>query len=405
MAEPAAYDPVRAQRLRVEAADGRDAVVLVPVRVEDGDLADPTRTVGGAGQLDDAVDGAVDLVLQRLVRDLDLGHGGQRLEPHQRVLGAVGVHGGERAVVTRGHGLEHVEGLAAAHLADDDAVGAHAQGVAYEVADGDAAVALDVGRARFEADDVRLLELEFGGVLDGDDALALGDEPGERVQQGRLAGARRPGDDHVELGPYERAEQRQHRLVQRAHADQFTQRVRARETPDGEGGAVEGERRDDHVDALAGRQPGVDHRIGLVHAAVDGGDDALDGLHELFVRGEPYGHRLDPARALDVDLVGPVDHDLGDGGVFEERFEHAEAERLVDDAPDQPVAFGGGQDRALAADDVAQYALQAAAPLGRRQRRHLGEVDLFEELRAVDGDEMARLPPVRRAFGGDDPRP
>ena len=40
---------------------------------------------------------------------------------------------------------------AAAALADDDPVGAHAQGVAHQLADRDRALALDVGRARLQA--------------------------------------------------------------------------------------------------------------------------------------------------------------------------------------------------------------------------------------------------------------
>ena len=71
------------------------------------------------------------------------------------------------------HGLQHVEGLLAAALAEDDAVGPHAQRVLDEIALADFAVALDVGRARFHARDVRLLQLQFGGVLDGDQALVL----------------------------------------------------------------------------------------------------------------------------------------------------------------------------------------------------------------------------------------
>ncbi len=35
--------------------------------------------------------------------------------------------------------------------------------------------ALEVGRTRLEADDVRLLQLQLGRVLAGDDALALVD--------------------------------------------------------------------------------------------------------------------------------------------------------------------------------------------------------------------------------------
>ena len=84
--------------------------------------------------------------------------------------------------MSRVHGLEHVQGLAGAHLADDDAVGPHAQAVAHQVALGDLALLLDVGRPGLQAHDVRLLELQLGRVLDGDDALMGRDEAGEDVQ-------------------------------------------------------------------------------------------------------------------------------------------------------------------------------------------------------------------------------
>ena len=64
--------------------------------------------------------------------------------------------------------------LGAADLADDDPVGPHAQRVAHQVALGDLALALDVRRPGLQPDDVRLLQLQLGGVLDGDDPLAVG---------------------------------------------------------------------------------------------------------------------------------------------------------------------------------------------------------------------------------------
>ena len=117
-------------------------------------------------------------ICSRMARDrqVDAGHEHHRLEAGERVARRVGVHGGQRAVVAGVHRLEHVQRLAAADLADDDAVGAHAQRVAHQVADGDLAPALDVGRAALQPDDVRLVELQLGGVLDGDDALVVGDE-------------------------------------------------------------------------------------------------------------------------------------------------------------------------------------------------------------------------------------
>ena len=119
--------------------------------------------------------------------------------------GRVGVRGRERAVVAGVHRLQHVERLAAAALADDDAVGPHAQRVAHEVADRVLALALHVRRARLERDDVRLLELQLGGVLDGDDALVVGDRRRQDVEQRRLARAGAAGDEDVAPRDHARA--------------------------------------------------------------------------------------------------------------------------------------------------------------------------------------------------------
>ena len=128
----------------------------------------------------------------------------------------------ERPFVARVHRLEHVERLGAANLADDDAVGAHAQGVADEVADRDLALALDVLRARFEPQRVLLLELELGGVLDRDDAVALGHRSRERVQHRRLTGAGSARDEDVELGLDARAEEVARLLRERPDVDELT---------------------------------------------------------------------------------------------------------------------------------------------------------------------------------------
>jgi hypothetical protein len=72
------------------------------------------------------------------------------------------------------HRLQHVERLAAAHLADDDAVGPHAQRVAHEVTDRDLSLALHVGRSSLERDHVRFRQPKLGGVLDRDGARRRG---------------------------------------------------------------------------------------------------------------------------------------------------------------------------------------------------------------------------------------
>ena len=74
------------------------------------------------------------------------------------------------------HGLQQVERLGSADFADDDAFGAHTQAVADQFAHRDLAFALDVGRAGFQPHHMRLLQLKFGGVFAGDDALVVVDD-------------------------------------------------------------------------------------------------------------------------------------------------------------------------------------------------------------------------------------
>ena len=60
------------------------------------------------------------------------------------------------------------------------------------------AVAFEVRRPRFQPHHVRLLQLQFGGVLAGDDALVVVDVTGQAVEQRGLARAGTAGDQHVD---------------------------------------------------------------------------------------------------------------------------------------------------------------------------------------------------------------
>ena len=236
----------------------------------------------------------------------------QRLEAGQRVTGRVRVDRRQRALVARVHRLEHVQGLGAADLADDDPVGAHAQRVPDELADADLALALDVRRPSLERDHVLLLELELGGVLDRDDPLVARDEGRDRVQRRRLTGTGTARDEDVELPADARGEELGRLRRQRVERDQVVHRVRvARELPDRERRASERERRDDRVHSAAVRQARVDHRGRLVHSAPDLGDDLVDDPEEVGVVGERRVGPLDLARPLDEDPVEVVDHHLG----------------------------------------------------------------------------------------------
>ncbi len=165
-----------------------------------GDIGNQAATGGETGDLDDQVNGAGDLAAEGEEGDADVGHESHGFEAVAGVGGGGGVEGGEGAVVAGGHGLDHVEGLAAADFTDDDAVGAHAEGGDEEVADGDEAAAVGIGGAGFHLDDMGLLDLEFAGVFDDDDAFVIAEGGGEDVDGGGFTGPGTTGDDDVEVG-------------------------------------------------------------------------------------------------------------------------------------------------------------------------------------------------------------
>ena len=98
----------------------------------------------------------------RTRRDVDAAHADHLLDARQSIARRVGVDRRHRAIVARVHRLQHVERFAGANLADDDAVGPHAQGILDQVALRDLALALDIRRPGLEAHDMLLLQLELG---------------------------------------------------------------------------------------------------------------------------------------------------------------------------------------------------------------------------------------------------
>jgi hypothetical protein len=78
-------------------------------------------------------------------------------EPGQRLARAIGMDCTHRAVMPGVHRLQHVERLGAADLAEDDAVRAHSQRVAQQIAHRNLAAAFKVGRAGFQPHHMRLM--------------------------------------------------------------------------------------------------------------------------------------------------------------------------------------------------------------------------------------------------------
>ena len=124
------------------------------------------RSRPAAGEHRDDVDGLGD----QGARNGDDGFLDELLEPAQRADAGAGVDGADAAGMAGAPGLEEIERLGAAHLADRDAVGAQAQRGAHEIGERDDAV---LGAQR---DQVGRLALKLAGIFDQHDAVGgLGD--------------------------------------------------------------------------------------------------------------------------------------------------------------------------------------------------------------------------------------
>ena len=223
-----------------------------------------------------------------LQRQLEAGHHDHGFQPGEGVARRVGVQRGHRAFVAGVHGLEHVERLGAAALADDDPLGPHTQGVAHQVGGRDRALAFDVRPAGFPA------------APRGPAAAAVRPRP-RWSRCGRCSGMKLdsvfssvvlPEPVPPEMTMFSRALIAPSRsiTISGVNALKFSRSSsfsglapkRRMETH----GAVQRQRRNDRVETRAVGHAGVDHRAGLVHAAADLRDDPVDDLHQVVVVAE-----------------------------------------------------------------------------------------------------------------------
>ena len=117
------------------------------------------------------------------------------------------MEGAATTVVAGVEGGQQVDHLGAAHLADDQPVGTHPQGLPDQGAEVDGARALDVGRPPLERDDVRMVRAQLGGILDEDEPLGRIDQGEQRREERRLAAAGASADQERHPGRDQRLEQ------------------------------------------------------------------------------------------------------------------------------------------------------------------------------------------------------
>src|SRR4051812_12125846 len=111
-------------------------------------------------------------------------------QARQRLVGGIRMDGAEASEVTGVEGLQEVEGLTAAHLADDDAIGPMPQRGTEQIGDRDSrqwrlVPQRHLSSSRLESEEIRLVEVDLCGLLDDYDPIAIRDPSGQGVQQRR----------------------------------------------------------------------------------------------------------------------------------------------------------------------------------------------------------------------------
>jgi len=125
-------------------------------------------------------------------------------------------------------------------------------------------------------------------------------------------------------------------------------------------------------------------------AAPDGGHDPVDHPPELFFALELGGGQGQLSFVLDEDLIRPVDHDLGDRRVGDERLDRPEPEEVVEHRVQQPLLLRLRERQT----HLRYHRVERIGDAGRP----LLPVFIFA---LVDVLDQPRLQPVLDAFGLD----
>ena len=163
---------------------------------------------------------------------------------------------------------------------------------------------------------------------------------GQHVEQRRLAGAGAAADQAIEPRPHAMGEKVEHRLRERFQRDKvFGLEPLRRKPPDRQQRAINGQRRDDRVDARAVWQASVDHRRALVDSSSDPAHDAIDHAQQLPIVLECRRYALEDAASLDEHVFVSVHEDVAHRRVPQQGLERPEAEYVVEHLREQRLSL------------------------------------------------------------------
>ncbi len=117
---------------------------------------------------------------------IETGRCAQRLQSGGDMLGGIGVDGAAPAFVPGVQRGQQFGDFSAPHLSDHQPVGPHAQCLPHQIAQSHPARSLLIGGTGFQADHMRMVRPQFGGVLGENDPLVHPDRAQQAGEERRL---------------------------------------------------------------------------------------------------------------------------------------------------------------------------------------------------------------------------
>src|SRR4029077_10307600 len=231
-----------------------------------------------------------------------------------------------------------------------------------------------------QPDHVRLLQHQFRRVLDSHDSLVGRDKQRETVEHRGLARAGTAADQDVEPRLHDGAQEIDNLRHQGFLFDQILDvETLASETTNRERRSVQRQRRYDRIDTRSVRQARIDHRRRFVNSAADLRHDSIDNQHQMLIVLELDVGCVQFAALFNVNLVMPIDQDIGYLIVPEQRLQRSEPEQLVLDFLDKMEAVGVGQQAAFILEDGGYRLGDFLRSERRLEALEAGNIERFEQ--------------------------
>ena len=187
-----------------------------------------------------------------------------------------------------------------------------------------------------------MVDGQLAGVLDDEEAVALGGGGQHRAQQHGLPGARAAGDEEVGAAGDGLGDEGDERCRHEPVAHQVLQAEGERPgDAEAQDRHVAGQRRDHRVHADPVRQPDVDQRRRVVQPATARGRQPDRERPDIRLRTEAQGHRHEAVAEVGPHVARTVDEHVRHAGPIEQGLERPGSGELRGQAGDELRQCGG----------------------------------------------------------------